>query len=72
MASSISPIMIALIGGMIVLSLVVYIIPMFADVPLFKDVSDNLVSSARGLGAVIPIFMIIIGVGVVGFLLQKR
>jgi hypothetical protein len=64
--------MIALIGGMIILSLVIYIIPILGDVPMFEAVKDNLISSARGLNAALPIFALIIGVGIVGFLLQKR
>jgi len=69
----ISAIIVGVFGGIIVISvMVVFIFPMLSDLPIFVDVHDSIVSSGEGLNSMIPVFAVMLGVGVIGAILQKR
>jgi len=61
------------LGGLVVLVAVILTIPQMAALNMFDaNTSSNLTSSGQGLSEFIPIFGLIIGVGVFGFIVQKR
>ncbi len=72
MSGQIQSVMIALVGGLLILAIVAMVIPNMAGISLFSASSSNLVSSGQGLSELIPTFAVIIGVGVLGFIVQKR
>lgn len=68
-----STIIVSVFGGITVLVVViVFLLPMLSELPIFASEADNLVSTANELGTALPVFGLILGVGVIGFILQQK
>lgn len=73
MSQQVTPIMIAIVGGLTVLVVAILVMQQMAGISIFDaNTSSNLVSSGQGLSELIVIFAAMLGVGVFGFIVQKR
>ncbi len=73
MSEQITPLMIAIVGGLAVLAIAILVITQMAGISIFSaNTSTNLVSTGQGLSELMIVFGAIIAIGVMGFIVQKR